>query len=76
MVDPEKVVSSITETLPDAEVTVEDQNGGGDHLYVKVISSSFSGLTRVQQHQIIYKALQKELASEAIHALALKTSIK
>ncbi len=75
MVNTEKVVSSIKKTLPDAQVTVEDLNGGGDHLHVNVISSSFSGLSRVQQHQIIYKALQKELASEAIHALALKTSI-
>ena len=53
---------------------VEDLNGGGDHLQVNVVSSAFSGLSKVQQHQIIYKALHKELASEAIHALALKTS--
>ena len=74
MVSPEKIVSSIKKTLPDAQVSIEDLNGGGDHLHVKVISSSFSGLSRIQQHQIIYKALQEELASEAIHALALKTS--
>ena len=74
MVHPEKVISSIKKCLPDAHVTVEDTTGGGDHLNVKVVSSSFNGLSMVQQHQIIYKALQEELASEAIHALALKTS--
>jgi stress-induced morphogen len=43
-------------------------------LHVDVVSSAFAGLSRVQQHQMIYKALHEELASEAIHALALKTS--
>ncbi len=74
MVDSEELISSIKKILPDAKVTVEDMNGGGDHLHVDVISEGFSGLSRVQQHQIIYKALHQELASEAIHALALKTS--
>ena len=74
MVLPQEVISSINKLLPDAEVLVEDLNGGGDHLQVNVVSSAFSGLSKVQQHQIIYKALHKELASEAIHALALKTS--
>ena len=74
MVLPDEVYSSIKKSLPDAEVTVEDINGGGDHLSVNVISSAFEGLTRVQQHQLVYSALKKELASEAIHALALKTA--
>ena len=75
MVLTKEVVSLINKVLPDAEVIVEDLNGGGgDHLQVNVVSSAFSGLSKVQQHQIIYKALHKELASEAIHALALKTS--
>ncbi len=74
MVLPQEVISSINKLLPDAQVIVEDLNGGGDHLQVNVVSASFSGLSKVQQHQIIYKALHKELESEAIHALALKTS--
>jgi len=60
--------------MPDASVEVEDLTGGGDHLQVTVISSAFSGLTRVRQHQLVYGALRQELASEAIHALALQTS--
>ena len=74
MVDTEKVVSSIKKILPDALITVEDMSGGGDHFQVNVVSSSFSGLSLVQQHQLVYRALKEELASEAIHALALKTS--
>ncbi len=74
MVDPEEVASTIRKFIPDSQVLVEDMNGGGDHLSVNVISATFSGLSRVQQHQMIYKALHKELSTEAIHALALRTS--
>jgi stress-induced morphogen len=60
--------------MPDAQVEVEDLTGGGDHLQVTVISAAFDGLTKVRQHQLVYGALRQELASEAIHALALQTS--
>jgi stress-induced morphogen len=69
------VRSAITQALPDATVDVEDLTGGGDHLQVKVVSSAFSGLSRVKQHQLVYGALRSELASEAIHALAVQTSL-
>ncbi len=58
--------------LPDAEVSVRDMKGG-DHLEATVISSEFEGKSRVQQHQLVYSAVQAEMVSEAIHALALKT---
>jgi len=74
MVHPDQVKAAITQAKPDASVEVEDLTGGGDHLQVTVISSAFSGLTRVRQHQLVYGALRQELASEAIHALALQTS--
>lgn len=74
MVHPDQVKAAITQAMPDASVEVEDLTGGGDHLQVTVISSAFSGLTRVKQHQLVYGALRQELASEAIHALALQTS--
>jgi stress-induced morphogen len=60
--------------MPDAAVEVEDLTGGGDHLQVSVVSSAFAGLNRIKQHQLVYGALRQELASEAIHALALQTS--
>ena len=67
-----KVKSLITEKLPDSQVIVENLKGN-DHLQVTVISSRFNGLSLVKQHQLVYSALKEELASEAIHALALKT---
>lgn len=75
MVKPEIVKAAIQKAIPDAQVSVEDLTGGGDHLQVSVTSQAFSGLNRIRQHQMVYGALQKELASEAIHALALKTNV-
>ena len=75
MVQPEAVQAAIQRAIPDAQVTIDDLTGGGDHLQVSVVSTSFDGLTRIKQHQMVYGALQQELASEAIHALALNTSV-
>ena len=72
MITKSKVVSLIKDKLPDSQVIVENLKGN-DHLQVTVISSKFNGLSLVKQHQLIYSALKEELASEAIHALALKT---
>ena len=74
MVQFEQVKAAIQQALPDATVEVEDLTGGGDHLQVRVVSSAFAGLNRVKQHQLVYGALRQELASEAIHALALQTA--
>ena len=73
MVSLSTVQSSIENNLADATVIVKDLTGGGDHLEAIVVSPDFSGKTRVRQHQMVYAAHQQELASEAIHALALKT---
>ncbi|CAK6698677.1 BolA/IbaG family iron-sulfur metabolism protein [Synechococcus sp. CCY9201] len=75
MVHPDQVKEAISRVLPDASVSVEDLTGGGDHLQVSVVSAAFAGLPRVRQHQLVYGALKQELASEAIHALALQTSV-
>ena len=73
MITPKEVTLLIQKTLPDALIEVKDL-GGGDHLEVQVVSAKFSGLSLVQQHQLVYGALKNELKTEAIHALALKTS--
>ena len=65
-------INLITKKLPNSKVSVENLKGN-DHLQVTVISSKFNGLSLVKQHQLVYSALKEELASEAIHALALKT---
>jgi acid stress-induced BolA-like protein IbaG/YrbA len=73
MVSLEQVKKTIQQEIVDAQVFVKDLTGGGDHLEAIVISSQFEGKTIVKQHQLVYGALQNELKSEAIHALALKT---
>jgi len=74
MITAQEVTLLIKQTLPDAQIDVKDL-GGGDHLEVNVVSAKFSGLSLVQQHQLVYRALENELKTETIHALALKTSI-
>lgn len=59
--------------LPDAQVTIEDLRGDGDHYACHVVSAAFSGKNRVQQHQMVYKALQGRMGTE-LHALALQTA--
>ncbi len=63
----------IKEALPDARVEIRDLAGDGDHYAANVVSSSFKGKSRVQQHQMIYAALKGRMGGE-LHALALQTS--
>jgi stress-induced morphogen len=60
--------------IPDAEVTIRDLAGDGDHYAATVIAESFRGKSRVQQHQIVYEALKAEMGGK-LHALALQTGI-
>ena len=72
MITKKEVINLINKKMPSAQVSVENIKGN-DHLQVTVIASQFNGLSLVKQHQLVYAALKAELASEAIHALALKT---
>jgi stress-induced morphogen len=63
----------IKAALPDAQVEIRDLAGDGDHYAATVISPAFRGKSRVQQHQIVYKALQGRMGGE-LHALALTTA--
>ena len=58
--------------IPDAEVTIRDLAGDGDHYAATVIAASFRGKSRVQQHQLVYQALKGEMGGK-LHALALQT---
>ena len=73
MMNPDRVEEMIKSALADARVEVRDLTGGGDHYEAIVVSSAFEGKSLVKQHQLVYGALQQAMASEAIHALALKT---
>jgi stress-induced morphogen len=68
-----EIEALIRSALPDATVTVEDLAGDGDHYAATVVSESFRGRSRVQQHQLIYAALRGRMGGE-LHALALQTS--
>lgn len=63
----------IRESLPDAQVTIQDLRGDGDHYAALVVSSAFEGISRVKQHQMVYAALQGRMGGE-LHALALQTA--
>ena len=72
--DPGHIEQLIKESLPDAEVSIQDLAGDGDHYAARVVSTAFKGKTRIQQHQMVYQALQGRMGGE-LHALALQTSV-
>jgi stress-induced morphogen len=71
--DARSIESLIRQALPDAEVEIRDLAGDGDHYAATIVSAAFRGKTRVQQHQMVYQALQGRMGGE-LHALALQTS--
>jgi len=72
--DASQIESLIKAAIPDAEVSIEDLRGDGDHYAARVVSEGFAGKTRVQQHQMVYAALQGRMGGE-LHALALQTAV-
>lgn len=67
----EKLIKS---GIPEAEVQIQDLRGDGDHYAVYIVSPAFAGKNRVQQHQMVYAALQGRMGEE-LHALAIQTAI-
>jgi stress-induced morphogen len=63
----------IRDAIPDAEVTIRDLAGDGDHYAARVVSSAFAGMPRVKQHQLVYRALGGRMGGE-LHALQLETA--
>lgn len=73
MISPSQVEELIRSALPDAEVRIQDLTGGGDHYQAIVVSSAFEGKSLIQQHKLVYGAVNQAMSTEAIHALSLKT---
>lgn len=71
--DAAEIERLIKAALPDASVEIEDLRGDGDHYAASVVSAAFNGKNRIQQHQMVYKALKGNMG-DALHALALKTA--
>jgi stress-induced morphogen len=68
----EELRERIEQALPGADVSVTDTTGGGDHFRAEIVSERFEGLTRIQQHKLIYDVFGDEVGG-AIHALSIKT---
>jgi stress-induced morphogen len=64
----------IKQAFPDAQVIVVDMAGDGDHFAARVTSETFKGKSRIQQHQMVYAALQGQMGG-VLHALALETLV-
>lgn len=69
-----EIESLIRAALPDAQVTITDLAGDGDHYAAHVVSSAFTGKTRVAQHKLVYEALGGRMGGE-LHALQLTTAV-
>ena len=67
-----EIESLIKEAFPDAKVEIQDLAGDGNHYSATIISSQFSGKSKIEQHKMVYNSLKGKMGNE-LHALALKT---
>lgn len=75
MIAPDLLRKKLEEAFPDAQVDLEDLTGTQDHYQATIVSPSFLGKTPIEQHQMVYRALEEEMKGP-IHALSLKTRAK
>ena len=68
----EDIKSLIKESIPDAQITIQDLAGDDNHYSATIKSKVFSGKSKIEQHQLVYKALKGKMGNE-LHALALNT---
>jgi stress-induced morphogen len=73
MPSPDELKIRIEAALPGSRVQVEDLTGGGDHFRAEIVSERFEGLSRIDQHKLVYDVFGAEVGGP-IHALSLKTS--
>jgi stress-induced morphogen len=73
--DAYEIETLIKAALPDADISIKDLAGDGDHYAAHVVSGAFAGKSRVQQHQMVYEALGGRMG-DLLHALALTTAVK
>ncbi len=73
---PELMESRLKEGFPDADVMAIDLTGTSDHWEVRIASSAFKGMSRIQQHKAVMGLFEKELNSGQVHALSIKAIVK
>ncbi len=74
MIQLETVRKMVLKALPGAKVEVSDMTGTGDHLELTVVSEKFKGLSLIEQHKLVHKAVESEM-DKGIHAVMIKTKI-
>ena len=72
--DLKEIEKFIKEALPDASVDIQDLAGDGNHYSATIVSSQFSGKSKIEQHKMVYASLKGRMGNE-LHALALNTSV-
>jgi stress-induced morphogen len=70
----EDIRERIESAIPGARAEVQDTTGGGDHFRATVAAAAFAGLSRIQQHRLVYEVFGAEIGGP-IHALSLKTTL-
>ena len=70
----EEIKTLIKESIPDAQITIQDLAGDNNHYSATIKSKSFSGKSKIEQHKLVYKALKGKMGNE-LHALALNTMV-
>ena len=73
--DLKEIEKLIREALPDATIDIQDLAGDGTHYSATIISSQFSGKSKIEQHKMVYNSLKGKMGNE-LHALAIKTKEK
>ena len=68
----EEIKSLIKESIPDAQIAIQDLDGDNNHYSATIKSKIFSGKNKIEQHKLVYKALKGKMGNE-LHALALNT---
>lgn len=71
--NPEEIKKVIAENLPDAQVSIRDLTGTADHWEVWVVSKAFQGKSMLEQHRMVKKFFEADIASGVLHAFSLKT---
>tara|TARA_B100001057_G_scaffold464806_1_gene520311 strand:- start:1316 stop:1546 length:231 start_codon:yes stop_codon:yes gene_type:complete len=71
----EEVKKLIIESIPDANVDIKDLMGDNNHYSAKITSSVFKGMTKIEQHKMVYKSLKGKMGNE-LHALSITTEVK
>lgn len=70
MIEPEEIIKKIEESLPGAQVEVQDLTGTRDHYKARIVATQFEGKNRIARHRLVYEALVEEMKGP-IHALTL-----